>query len=189
MVYLGKFATNPDVTPKVPEFDIDKDVVKLVTGDDETRDPIYTAMGSFITAYARSITIRAAQDNYDTFVYCDTDSLHLLVEDDPDNLDIDPHRLGAWKFEYSFKDALFIRAKSYVEHKDAYCGDKYQWKISETGTVLEHETHIAGLPVVIGECLTLENISPGQKLSGKLMPKRVPGGVILEKIDFTLPTW
>ena len=197
----GKFATNPDITPKVPEFDRENDVVKLVIGDPETRDPVYTAMGAFITAYARAITIRAAQANYDVFAYCDTDSLHLLVDEDPENLDIDPYKLGAWKFEYSFSDALFIRAKSYIEHKDEYCDGKYQWKVDDepgenplTGEtpnelLIEHETHIAGLPTDVGKWLTLDNTVPGMKLSGKLMPRRVPGGIILEEIDFTLPTW
>ena len=37
----GKFATNPDITPKVPEFDRENDVVKLVIGDPETRDLLF----------------------------------------------------------------------------------------------------------------------------------------------------
>ena len=167
----GKFATNPNITGKIPV--LEDNIVKLKMGPPETRDPVYTAMGVFITAYARDLTIRSAQENYDTFAYADTDSLHLLQDTDPDNLWVDPKALGAWKFEYAFDRALFIRAKSYIEHK-------------ANG---EHETHVAGLPVAIAERLTIEDFVGGRRFEGKLNPRRVPGGIVLEDVGFTLPTW
>lgn len=167
----GKFATNPNITGKIPVME--DNVVKLKMGPPETRDPVYTAMGVFITAYARDLTIRAAQDNYDTFAYADTDSLHLLRDTDPDGLWVDPKALGAWKFEYAFNRALFIRAKSYIEHK-------------ANG---EYETHVAGLPVAIGETLTIEDFVGGRRFEGKLNPLNVPGGIVLMDVGFTLPTW
>ena len=168
---FGKFGTNPDVTGKVPVFE--DDIVKLKMGPQATREPVYTAMAVFITSYARNITISAAQRNYDVFAYCDTDSLHLLTDTDPDNLWVDPKALGAWKFEYAFSRALFIRAKTYIEHKvDG-----------------EHETHVAGLPVQIAERLTIEDFIGGRTFAGKLNPKRVPGGIVLEDVGFTLPKW
>lgn len=167
----GKFATNPDITGKYPVM-VDN-VVKLVEGPEERRDPIYTAMGVFITAYARRVTIEAAQANYANFVYCDTDSLHMTVSEHPAGLDIDDGRLGAWAHEYDFTEGLFIRAKTYIERKT-------------DGT---HETHIAGLPVSIAEKLTLENLIPGTKYQGKLVPKRVPGGIVLHDVGFTVPVW
>lgn len=173
----GKFATNPDITGKYPIFEEDK--VKLVMGPEETRDPIYTAMGVFITAYARSITIRAAQANYDVFAYCDTDSLHLLVEEHPENLDIDPHKLGAWKHEYDFTEALFVRAKTYIEKK--------KWQ--GVPFIIQHETHIAGLPVKVAKKLTMDTLVPGSRFDGKLVPKRVPGGIVLHDVGFTVPVW
>lgn len=173
----GKFATNPDVTGKYPVM-VDN-VVKLVMGPENTRDPVYTAMGVFITAYARSVTIRAAQANYGAFAYCDTDSLHLLLDDDPNNLDIDPQKLGAWKHEYNFTEALFVRAKTYIERKE--------WR--GVPFAVEHETHIAGLPVKVAKELTLENLIPGTKYDGKLVPKRVPGGIVLADVGFTVPMW
>lgn len=167
----GKFATNPDITGKYPVMA--DGVVKLVQGPDDTRDPIYTAMGVFITSYAREVTITAAQDNYDTFAYCDTDSLHLLRTTHPEGLDVDPGKLGAWKHEYDFSSALFVRAKTYIEHKtDGY-----------------HETHIAGLPVKVAEQLTMETLIPGTRFEGKLVPKRVPGGIVLQDVGFTVPLW
>jgi hypothetical protein len=166
----GKFATNPNITPKVPVFDDDNNVVKLVMGADDTKDPVYTAMGAFITAYARDITIRAAQDNYDVFAYADTDSLHLLTTEAPVGLEIDDHKLGTWKREYQFAEALFVRAKAYIERLD-------------TG---EHVTHVAGLPDRIAHSMTIADFTNGRRFAGKLQPKRVPGGMVLEDVGFTM---
>ena len=48
----GKFATNPDITPKLPYLKEDGSVGYRL-GEKETRDPVYTPMGCFITAWAR----------------------------------------------------------------------------------------------------------------------------------------
>lgn len=172
----GKFATNPNVTPKIPELNSDG-VVSLVVGDEEMRDPVYTPVGVFITAYARDITIRAAQENYDIFLYADTDSLHLLSTNDPDTLDVDPHKLGAWKYEGMFDKAIYVRAKCYSEH------------IIENGkgeTVDIQTTHIAGLPDTIAEKVTFDDFHNGKVFDGKLLPNRVKGGIVLTTTGFTL---
>lgn len=164
----GKFATNPNVTPKIPILD-EKGIVRLVIGEEETREPVYTAMGVFITSYARNYTIRSAQSHYDRFAYADTDSLHL-VGIEPVNLDIHPTRMGAWKHEYNFTEALFARAKAYTERH-------------ENG---ELETHIAGLPKAAANQVTFEHYLTGHSFGGKLSPKRVPGGIVLTDVGFTL---
>lgn len=163
----GKFATNPNVTGKIPVFE--DDIVKLKLGPEDERDPIYTPMGAFITAYAREQTIRAAQEHYPYFAYADTDSLHLIGCDSP-NLDIHSYRMGAWAHEYSFEKGLFIRAKQYIELRSD--GD--------------YESHFAGLPRSVAEQLTFDDIRDGATFRGKLLPKRVPGGIVLTDVDFTL---
>lgn len=177
----GKFATNPDCTGKVPTME--DNVVKLVRGPEESREPVYTAAGVFITAYARCKTIRAAQAHYGQFAYADTDSLHLVGEA-PKDLDIHPKRLGAWKHEYRFKSALFARAKAYTEvmHDDDFCMDcgKAHWKPGEW------ETHIAGLPRSVQHDVRFEDYQTGKTFAGKLTPVRVPGGVVLKDVGFTL---
>lgn len=173
----GKFATNPIMTGKYPVL-IDG-VVKLVTGEEEIGDPVYTAMGVFITAYARTVTITAAQKSYDTFVYCDTDSLHMLGTETPQGLHVDPDALGAWKHEYDFDEGLFIRAKTYIEKK-AFKGYPF---------AVQYETHIAGLPVKVAEKLTFETMVPEARFPDKLVPKRVPGGIVLVDVGFKLPSW
>jgi len=188
----GKYATNPDVTGKIPVF---KDgVVGFEQGEEETRDPVYTAMGVFITAYAREVTIRAAQTHYQWFAYADTDSLHLLIDYDPPTLDVDPNKLGAWKREYRFKNALFFRAKTYTElvvpgdcHHDECVEDHaHDEDCHFHGADGCHETHIAGLPVEVQRTLTFDDFVGGRTFGGKLTPKRVPGGVVLLDSDFTL---
>ena len=72
----GKFATNPDITGKHPVMEDNR--VSLKMNEMEVRDPVYTPMGVFITAYARLKTISAAQSVYPHFAYADTDSLHLV---------------------------------------------------------------------------------------------------------------
>lgn len=164
----GKFATNPNVTSKFPELGEDGSV-KYVRGEDETRPPIYTAAGVFITAYARDITIRAAQENYDVFAYADTDSLHLITSRIPNAIDVHPTKLGAWKHEYDFKRAFYVRAKVYLEqHHD--------------GT---YTNAFAGLPEKISQTLTFADLKDGATFT-KMQPKSVPGGIVLKEIDFTL---
>ncbi|HSH24518.1 MAG TPA: DNA polymerase, partial [Massilibacterium sp.] len=70
----GKFASNPDVTGKVPYLKEDgSNGFKL--GEEEIRDPVYTPMGVFITSWARYTCIGTAQMVYDRIIYCDTDSI------------------------------------------------------------------------------------------------------------------
>lgn len=164
----GKFASNPNVTGKIPY--LDNGVVKYRMGPQETRPPVYTAMGVFITSYARSITIRAAQTNYHTFAYADTDSLHLLTLETPAELDVHPHRMGAWKLEYTFRHALYVRAKFYLE------------QLRDGSMVVK----IAGMPEAESAKLKFADITDGHKLEGKLRPKNVPGGRVLLDESFTI---
>jgi len=164
----GKFASNPNVTGKYPVM---KDnAVHFVRGPEEMRDPIYTAVGVFITAWARDYTIRSAQANYDTFAYADTDSLHLLQTHLPEDLEIHPTKLGAWKHEYNFTRSFYMRAKAYME-------------LADDGEIV---THIAGVPENVAADLTFDDLVPGKVLLGKLVPHTVPGGVVLKDTPYRL---
>lgn len=165
----GKFATNPLVMSKIPVLG-DDGVVKLVRGKDNTREPIYTAAGVFITSHARDLTIRAAQANYDVFAYADTDSLHLMTDTVPESLDVHPTRMGAWKLEYAFTEAFYVRPKAYLERK-------------HDG---EFVNRFAGLPEAVSETLTFDDMVHGNVFHGKKIPKAVPGGIVLVDIPFEL---
>lgn len=180
----GKFATNPNITGKNPKLIDDK--IKLIRGEEEMRPPVYTAVGVFITSWARDLTIRAAQANYDVFAYADTDSLHLFVDVPPKTLEIHPTKLGAWKLEYHFSEAYYIRAKAYME-RETTCSVN----LDNLGKYHEYNpgditTHIAGLPEAVTENMTFDDLVDGKILKGKLNPKIVSGGVVLKEIDFKL---
>ena len=166
----GKFGTNPDVTGKIPYLD-DENVVKWKLGEKEMRDPIYIPMGVFITAWARHKTISTAQLCFDRFIYADTDSLHLVGTDIPKAIEhiIDDKELGYWAHESTFTRARFIRQKTYIEEIDG--------KI---------DVKCAGMPDTIKSRVTWDNFHKGFKSGGKLLPKRVKGGVILKDTEFTL---
>lgn len=168
----GKFATNPDVTGKMPY--LEDGIVKLRNNEEETRNPVYTAMGVFITAYGRQITITAAQDNYDVFTYADTDSVHLLTTETPKNMLIADDVLGAWKHEHDFDYACFWRAKVYMER--IMGGDRDG----------QYETHVAGMPVTVQRQLRFCDFESGKVFDGKLLPKHVSGGIVLVNGTYTL---
>lgn len=177
----GKFASNPNVTSKIPKL-VD-DAVKLVRGMDDKRPPVYTAAGVFITSWARDLTIRAAQENYDVFAYADTDSLHLLIDEVPENIEIHPSKMGAWKLEYNFDEAFYIRPKAYVEHSVVpECGSDEH----EHNDLCYYVTHIAGLPEKVTSTITFDDLIDGKIFHGKLNPKVVPGGIVLKDIPFKL---
>jgi hypothetical protein len=163
----GKFAKNPDVTGKYPYLN-EEGSVSYSMLDEDLSDPVYTAMGCFITAWARDKTIRTAQSVYDRFIYADTDSIHLL-NSDPVTIDVHPSKLGAWKHEGDFTRARFIRAKTYIEEIDG-------------------ELHVtcAGMPSNVKKEVTWDNFHVGLTLDGKLMPMHVPGGIVLQPIQFTI---
>ena len=126
-------------------------------------------MACFITAYAREKTIRSAQANYERFIYADTDSLKLIGYETPDNLEIHPTRLGDWKDEGDFSDSKFIRAKTYMMTVDG-----------------KTKVTCAGMPENVKEQVTYDNFRPGATFDGKLVPRRYPGGVVLEDTTFTI---
>jgi hypothetical protein len=185
----GKFASNPNVTSKIPILEDGK--VRLVRGEAETRPPVYTAAGVFITAYARDITIRAAQENYECFAYADTDSLHLLTDVVPETIEVHPTKLGAWKLEYHFINAFYIRPKAYLEKKSAVNEHKDECPHDDNGNLdcpLQHnyENRIAGLPIESSGAMTFDDLVEGKLIHGKLTPKTVPGGIVLRDVPFKL---
>lgn len=163
----GKFALNPNVQGKIPY--LKDDIVKYKLGEKETRDPIYIPVGTFITAWARNKTIRSAQQVYERFIYADTDSLHLLGTELPDNLEISPTELGAWKHESTFTKAKYLRQKSYIEE-------------------INGELHItcAGMPQSCYQYVTFDNFKYGNSFEGKLKMTHQKGGIVLMESPHTL---
>lgn len=184
----GKFGTDTKVKSKIPYLGED-DKIHFYDGETEYRDGVYIAMASFITSYARYKTITAAQtvmDMYNQgksnvqFVYADTDSLHCVCPNHelPVGLDIDPVKLGAWKYESKFNKAKFLRQKCYIENstEDVY-NDNPEYELKVT---------VAGMPSSCHDQVTFKNFNIGATYTGKLQPKIVQGGVVLRDVDFTI---
>lgn len=172
----GKFSTNPKGGGKYPV--LEGGVVKYKPTEKDDREPVYIPVGSFVTAYARNVTIRSAQKVYDRFLYADTDSLHLIGTSLPEGLDIDDYRLGAWKHESTFAQARFLRSKTYMENEI----------VSKPGEKLKTEWKItcAGMPESCYSQVTFDNFRLGAKYDGKLMPKHVNGGIVLAPTTFQI---
>jgi hypothetical protein len=196
----GKFATNTDVTGKIPYLKEDGSTAYKLPRDEETKeiiketkDPIYTPMGVFITSWARHTTITTAQKCFDRILYCDTDSIHLEGTNIPDSIAdiVDDKRLGYWKHEGTFKRAKFLRQKTYVEDYFAKWIDTPEGKKKKMCSPEEADTTIfevkcAGMPDKIKEFVTFENFEIGFSSYGKLLPKHVNGGVVLVDTEFTI---
>lgn len=163
----GKYAKNPRIQSKIPEL-VDG-VVKYRLTEPEMVNPVYIPVGVFVTAWARNKTIRTGQKLYDRFIYSDTDSLHLMGAELPDGIEIDDFKLGAWALEKEFTRAKFLHQKCYIEEVDG-----------------KLEVTCAGLPKQCHSQVTFDNFEIGAKYSGKLRPKHVAGGIILEETFHTL---
>lgn len=182
----GRFSLNPRADIKEPYL-MEDGTVKWITQKQDPRQPVYLPVGMFITAWARSKTIRAAQANIDRFLYADTDSLHLIGLDLPKGLEIDKYKLGAWDHEMSFKRARYLHAKCYLE--EAYAEPDEEGNLQYTNKVTDYvknKVTVAGLPADCHDQVTWENFQLGTRYEGKLKPQVVPGGICLMKIPFEL---
>lgn len=72
----------------------------------------YIPVASAMTAYARSIIINMAIKNKDRFIYSDTDSLHLIGSDIPEDVVIG-NNIGEWKVENIFTHGYYKGQKVY----------------------------------------------------------------------------
>ena len=188
----GKFATSPYVRSAIPYLGEDG-VVHYHKTDYEERDSIYVPIGAFITAIARNKTIRSAQSVYDRYLYSDTDSIHIRGTDIPDCLEVDDYKLGAWKCESKFERARFIRQKCYIED-EIITEEEYNSKMLEFPYLCRKTENgyrfmkvtVAGLPAGCYKYVTWDNFRGGAKYGGKLEPKRVAGGTVLNPTTYEI---
>lgn len=187
----GRFGINPLRAGRLPSIG-DDGAVKYSLTPQEYDEPCYTPVAVWTTSYGRDRVIRAAQAFGDRFLAADTDSTHVLEYANPGDLEIEVEHqgqtitrlvppgfevhdtaLGAWKLEAVFDQATYLRAKAYAE------------RVIE-GDDRVVEAHVAGLPRKLLQGARVEDIVVGSKYSGKLVPRRVPGGVILMSTDFEI---
>jgi hypothetical protein len=184
----GKFCSSMDVTGKVPYLK-ENGALAFRLGEEETKDPVYTPMGTFITSYARDYTIRTAQSVYDRILYCDTDSIHITGHDIPERIKhiVDDYKLGYWKLESYFKQAKYVRQKTYME--ELYMKEvngKLKTCSPDESTTTHIDVKCAGMPENLKKYCTFDNFQVGFRKEGKLMPKQVKGGVVLVETSFEI---
>lgn len=181
----GKLGTSPQVKSKIPHLS-KTGVIEYKDDFPKQIDGVYLPMATFITSYSRERIITAFQKLKDDYksgksniipVYTDTDSLWCISEDFslPESLDIDDTEIGKFKLEGIFRKAKFIRQKCYMAEFKPKGEEEFKRKIT-----------VAGMPESCYDQVTFENFKVGTTYHGKLAPQRVPGGVILGDIDFTI---
>ena len=207
----GKMASSTDSSFKVAYVKADKSLGFFeVNAHDKT--PGYIACGAAITSYARNFTITAAQQNYHGvdkpgFIYADTDSIHCdLLPNDVTGITVHDKNFCCWKLESCWDIATFTRQKTYIEHiiaenlepvdpyysvKCAGMPDKCkQLFIRTISNDLYDPERDKELPEPEQEFLkqarTIEDFRVGLKVPGKLLPKRIPGGILLKDTTYEM---
>lgn len=160
----GKFAENNIHTNKIPV--LVNDEVKLIpTPPKKGRALTYLPVAMFTTAWARYDLVKAAELFGDRFIYCDTDSVHVIHQDGDENLlPLDDRKLGYWKHEGTFPTGKYVRAKLYMH------GDENMRPI---------DIKASGLPEKARKDITFDNFDYGSVFEGSLKRKRVRGGCVL----------
>lgn len=164
----------------------------------------HIATGSAITSYARNFTITAAQKNYygvdkAGFIYADTDSIHCdLPADKIKGIKVDPVKFCCWKLESSWDTAIFTRQKTYIEHithndlfpvdepyndikcagmpqkcKDLFNKSMRGYEVKESDNYTQSELKF------LERKRDYSDFKVGLCVPGKLLPKRIKGGVLL----------
>ena len=193
----GKMASNRVSNYKVAYlFD---DQVKYKVVKEEHKKAGYIPVGSAITSYARAFTITAAQQNYygvncPGFIYADTDSIHCdLNIKQIKGVKIDDTKFLCWKCENEWKTGLFVRQKTYIEIGDEYvikCAgmperSKQLFLHAVTGnTVFDSLNQIE--QDFLSQKYDLKDFKQGLTVPGKLVPKVMPGGVVLKETSYTI---
>lgn len=206
----GKMASSTHSNFKVAYLKEDKSIgFYTVTANDKI--PGYIPVGTAITSYARNFTIRAAQKNYHGvdnrgFIYADTDSIHCDLEPD-EIVGIKEHSKNfcCWKLESCWDTAMFTRQKTYIEHIIAENRNKidtpyYNVKCagmpdkckdlfikSMTGYVPTEDDDFTDEELKFLQTKReITDFTVGLSVPGKLMPKRIRGGVLLVDVPYEM---
>lgn len=204
----GKMASNTDSSFKLAYIK-DEGMVGFMPVIENNKKAGYIPVGSAITSYARNFTIRAAQKNYHGvnergFIYADTDSIHCdLNPDEMLGITVHDKNFCCWKLESCWDTAIFARQKTYIEHithENCEPIDTPYWNIKCAGMPDRckelFRRSMDGEPSTdkdndeAKEFLktkhTINDFKVGLKVPGKLMPKRIKGGVLLVETTYEM---
>lgn len=170
----GKFGSKHKGQRKRPYLN-DEGIVKYTKTDEEELKHYYLPLAIAVTSYAHKYIDDAICDTgYENFVYCDTDSVHTLGTL-PANK-IHATDIGKFKYEALETTSKYVRQKTYVTVEDG--------NINIT---------CAGMPDNVKERVIKQygmnifnEFKQGFIATGKLVPKHVKGGVILNVTTFKI---
>lgn len=206
----GKMASSDDSSFKLADID-ENNQIYFTTVEEHDKKTGYIPVGSAITSYARNFTIRAAQKNYHGvdkpgFIYADTDSIHCdLSPDEIIGVPVHPTHFCHWKLESQWDYGLFVRQKTYLEHvvaENLEPIDKPFYNIKCAGMperckkifLLSVEGYteddLKELSEVeqefVKENHEITDFSLGLCVPGKLLPKRIDGGILLVSTTYQM---
>lgn len=188
----GKMASNTDSSFRFAYMKEDE-TVGFIPIEAHDKQAGYIPVGSAITSYARNFTIRAAQKNYygvdkAGFIYADTDSIHCdLPPEEFKGVPVDPVKFCHWKLESSWDKGIFVRQKTYIEHvvaENLEPIDNPYYNVKCAG--MPEKSKQEFLTMMKEGDKQLTDFKVGLKVHGKLVPKRIKGGVLLVETDYEM---
>ena len=150
------------------------------------------------------------------FIYADTDSIHCdLLPDQIQGIKVDNTAFCCWKLESCWDEAVFIRQKTYAEHithENLLSIDTPNWDIkcagmpdsckelfllsmnpttkdivsSEWLDLVDDEYKSADAVAFLQKTRTIKDFNYSLQIPGKLLPKHIDGGIILEDTMYTM---
>lgn len=209
----GKMASSPVSNFKIAYVD-ENGIINYRTVLARDKTPGYIAIGSAITSYARNFTIRAAQKNYygkdkRGFIYADTDSIHCdLKPEELKGITVHPKNFCCWKVESTWDEGYFVRQKTYIEHiieEDCVPVEEPYYSVRCAGMPQKcKDLFLASVQGVDAESKEIKekytdyereflkvkremsDFDVGLIVPGKLLPKRIKGGVVLKDTLFEM---
>lgn len=204
----GKMASSTDSSFKTAFLNEDG-VISFNDNEQHNKTAGYIAVGSAITSYARNFTIRAAQKNYHGvnkrgFIYADTDSIHCdLKPEEFVGVPVHDKNFCHWKLESCWDKAIFVRQKTYIEHvthEDLEPIENPYWNVKCAGMPERckqvfirsmegsevNDDDAEEVKDFIKTKRTLKDFKIGLKVYGKLVPKRIKGGVVLNETTYEM---
>lgn len=187
----GKLATNDNSSYKIAYLNKDG-AIAYRTVVEHNKAVVYVPCGSAVTSYARNFTIRTAQANYygpdkRGFIYADTDSIHCDLDiSEVKNVRLDDKEFLCWKCESQWDKAIFVRQKTYLEHviKEDFEDVEPYYDVKCAGMSDRCKQYF--IDGINNNEYTLEDFKIGLQLNGKLIQKRIKGGVILEETTYEM---
>ena len=171
----GKFGSKHRGYHKIPYMDEETGIVKYRHSELEDMKKYYLPIAIAITSYAHKyIDDAICAAGIENFVYCDTDSVHTLGT--LPLYMVDNKELGKFKLEGIETKSKYVRQKTYIYKENdeiviTCAGMSQDMKDSVINTYGEK---------------SFDMFQKGLLVGGKLLPKHVPGGVVLYETTFQI---